>query len=141
VLQAVAEYLADFPDGVFFVPLAPLTETRLVPSAIASALGLRGDNAVTVAEICRRLDGLLLAIELALAWAESCRKSEIGLRLGLAFGVLALQRGTPAEGREWLRRVRALDGGDAPLQAQALTTLGWVSLFQGDAEAAMAAVE
>ncbi len=40
-LQAAAELLDDFADGVFFVPLAPLTDPNLVPSAIASALGLR----------------------------------------------------------------------------------------------------
>ena len=40
-LQVAAELLDDFPDGVFFVPLAPLRDPELVPSAIASALGVR----------------------------------------------------------------------------------------------------
>ena len=43
-LQAAAELLEDFADGVFFVPLAPLTDSGLVPSAIASALGLRDEG-------------------------------------------------------------------------------------------------
>src|SRR5215212_7754102 len=43
-LQAAAELLDDFADGVWFVPLAPLTEPGLVPSAIASALGLRDEG-------------------------------------------------------------------------------------------------
>src|SRR5215213_3791689 len=43
-LQAAAELLEDFADGVFFVPLAPLTASDLVPSAIASALGLRDEG-------------------------------------------------------------------------------------------------
>ena len=36
-LQVAAELLEDFADGVFFVPLAALTDPALVPSAIASA--------------------------------------------------------------------------------------------------------
>jgi predicted ATPase/class 3 adenylate cyclase len=77
----------------------------------------------------------------ALGWAVGQRKAETGLRLGLAFGVLAMQRGTPAEGGEWLRRVQTLGGGDPPLQARTLTALGWFALFQGDTEGAMDAAE
>src|SRR5918993_3079061 len=40
-LQAAAELLDAFPDGVVFVPLAALTDAALVPSAVAGALGLR----------------------------------------------------------------------------------------------------
>jgi class 3 adenylate cyclase len=40
-LQAAADLLDNFPDGVFFVPLAPVTDPELVPSAIAQALDLR----------------------------------------------------------------------------------------------------
>jgi predicted ATPase/class 3 adenylate cyclase len=40
-MQAAAELLDAFPDGVFFVPLAALTDAELVPSAVASAVGLR----------------------------------------------------------------------------------------------------
>ena len=39
---AVAAVAADdFPDGVTFVPLAPITDPALVPSAIITALGVR----------------------------------------------------------------------------------------------------
>ena len=77
----------------------------------------------------------------ALGWAAGHGKAETGLRLGIAFGMLALQRGMPAEGRAWLRRVQALWGGDPPLRARALTTLGWIALYQGDTEAATDAAE
>jgi predicted ATPase len=40
-LQIAAEMLETFVDGVFFVPLASVTEPSLVISAIAQALGLR----------------------------------------------------------------------------------------------------
>ena len=77
----------------------------------------------------------------ALGWAEEQGKAETGLRLALAFGVQAMQRGTPAEGWEWLRRVQALGGGDPPLRARALTGFGWHALYQGDTESAMDAAE
>lgn len=40
-VQAAGKLLDDFPDGVYFVPLAPLTDPALVPAAIAAALGIR----------------------------------------------------------------------------------------------------
>jgi DNA-binding SARP family transcriptional activator len=40
-LQAAEEMIGEFPDGVFFVDLAPLRDLSLVPSAIAQALGVR----------------------------------------------------------------------------------------------------
>jgi predicted ATPase/class 3 adenylate cyclase len=39
-LQVAAEVVDAFPDGVFFVPLAPVTTPELVPSAILAALSL-----------------------------------------------------------------------------------------------------
>jgi predicted ATPase/class 3 adenylate cyclase len=43
-LQTAADLLDDFPDGVFFVELAPLADPLLVPGAIAAALGLPDDG-------------------------------------------------------------------------------------------------
>jgi predicted ATPase/class 3 adenylate cyclase len=40
-LQAAADLLDHFPDGAFFVPLAPLVDPDLVPSAIAQSLDVR----------------------------------------------------------------------------------------------------
>jgi predicted ATPase len=40
-LQVAAEVLDDYPDGVWFVDLAPLTDERLVPQAVASVLGVK----------------------------------------------------------------------------------------------------
>src|SRR5687768_11255768 len=40
-IRVAAEIAAAFDDGVAFVPLAPLTDARLVPSAIAQVLELR----------------------------------------------------------------------------------------------------
>jgi predicted ATPase len=40
-LEAAARAARDFPDGVFFVALAPITDAGLVPSEIAQATGTR----------------------------------------------------------------------------------------------------
>ena len=39
-LQAATELIADFPDGVCFAPLAPLSDSDLVVPTIAQAVGL-----------------------------------------------------------------------------------------------------
>jgi predicted ATPase len=40
-LQVGAELIEDFSDGVWLVELAPLTDPRLVPQAVASVLGVK----------------------------------------------------------------------------------------------------
>ena len=42
-LQAAADLLDAFPDGVFFVELAPVTDPALVPSTVARVLGVRAE--------------------------------------------------------------------------------------------------
>ena len=39
--EAVVEMLEEFQDGVFFIPLAPLSDPDLVPSTIARTIGVR----------------------------------------------------------------------------------------------------
>ncbi|HMN31111.1 MAG TPA: BTAD domain-containing putative transcriptional regulator, partial [Caldilineaceae bacterium] len=39
-LQLAADVLDDFTDGAFFVPLAPVHDTGLIPSALAQTLGI-----------------------------------------------------------------------------------------------------
>jgi non-specific serine/threonine protein kinase len=40
-IQLAAEVVGDFPDGVFYVPLAPIRDPGLVPSSIAQSIGLQ----------------------------------------------------------------------------------------------------
>jgi predicted ATPase/class 3 adenylate cyclase len=40
-LQVAADLMDDFPDGVWFVELAPLTDEQRVPQAVASVLGVK----------------------------------------------------------------------------------------------------
>jgi predicted ATPase/DNA-binding CsgD family transcriptional regulator len=55
-IHAAAEMLQDFPDGVCFVPLAPITDPDLVAFAVAQALELRGSSNEPLVE---RLNGFL----------------------------------------------------------------------------------
>ncbi len=55
-LQAAAEVLDGFVDGVYFVPLAALADPDLVPSAIATAVGIREEGERSLID---RLTGFL----------------------------------------------------------------------------------
>ena len=49
-LQLGAETLDDFPDGVWFVELAPIADALVVPQTVASVLGVRGEPGQSVEE-------------------------------------------------------------------------------------------
>src|SRR5262249_21663318 len=49
-LRVAEELLGEFPDGVWFVDLAPLADPARVPQAIAAALGVTGDPGQPVTE-------------------------------------------------------------------------------------------
>ena len=63
-LQACAEVVDDFADGVFFVSLAPLRDATLVHASIAATLGVREQGGQTLdealADYLSRKDLLLL---------------------------------------------------------------------------------
>jgi class 3 adenylate cyclase len=50
-LQTAADLLEVFTDGVFFVELAPLADPALVPSTVASTLGVRQESGRPVVEV------------------------------------------------------------------------------------------
>jgi predicted ATPase/class 3 adenylate cyclase len=62
-LQAAAEVLDDFADGVFFVPLASLTDPELVLPTLATTLGIREEGGQPLRE---RLRDFLAAKQLLL---------------------------------------------------------------------------
>ncbi|HTP47869.1 MAG TPA: tetratricopeptide repeat protein [Casimicrobiaceae bacterium] len=53
-LQLAAEAMVDFPDGVWFVELAPLTEGERVAQAVASALGVKEEPGEAVIDALLR---------------------------------------------------------------------------------------
>jgi len=64
---------------------------------------LTRDNAASIAEICRRLDGVALALELAAARVRSMAPSEIAARLDERFRLLRSGRRTAMERHQTLR--------------------------------------
>ncbi|TGA99641.1 AfsR/SARP family transcriptional regulator [Streptomyces sp. MZ04] len=107
VLATSQEPLGLAGESVYAVEPLQLPESvRLfVERATASAPGFTLDGADTatrdaVAEICRRLDGIPLALELAATRVRALGVRELAVRLGDRFRVLtAGQRGAPARQR------------------------------------------
>jgi len=65
-LQAAAEVMAAYRDGVWLVSLAPLADPALVPSAVAQVLGVREAAGKPLIEsLCRQVKGrqLLLVLD------------------------------------------------------------------------------
>ncbi len=65
-LQVAADLLDDYPDGVWFIELAPLSDAALVPQSVASALGVREESDRPVWETLRATIGrkrLLLVLD------------------------------------------------------------------------------
>ena len=64
-LQAAADLLEDFPDGVWFVDLSVLADPALVPSAIAGVLGVREEGSELTERLASVLGGkrLLLVLD------------------------------------------------------------------------------
>ncbi len=50
-IQVVAEVLELFPDGVWFLDLAPLSDPALVPNTLASLLGLRESGDIKLTDL------------------------------------------------------------------------------------------
>ncbi len=64
-VETAHRLLGDFPDGAFFVPLAPMTDPALVPDAIMAALGLDvgGQSSIERLKVFLRRKRLLLVID------------------------------------------------------------------------------
>jgi non-specific serine/threonine protein kinase len=95
-LQVAADVMDGYPDGVWFVELAPLADERLVPQAVASVLGVKEEAGRPVLEALEKYvkDRQLLLIldnceHLVHACAELAKKL---LRSGRGLQILASSR-------------------------------------------------
>lgn len=73
--------------------------------AVRPGLDLTGENLAHVAEVCRRLDGLPLAIELAAARMRALNPADLVARLGDGLQLLTTARSTAVERHRTLRAV------------------------------------
>jgi predicted ATPase/class 3 adenylate cyclase len=95
-LQAAADVLEDHPDGVWLVELAPLTDPRLVPQALASVVGVKEEAGRPVQEALVKFVAdrqLLLVFDNCEHLVQAC--AELALRLlqsGSRVKILATSR-------------------------------------------------
>ncbi len=76
-LQLAAELVTAFPDGVWFVELAPLTDPSLIPQSIASAFGVREQMGMPLMDIIlnyMRAKHILLILDNCEHLVDACAK-------------------------------------------------------------------
>src|SRR6266446_950637 len=140
-----------YPDGAWLVELAALTDAGLLPQAVASVLGIKeragarlfierarlqqpqfaitARNAGAIASICRRLDGIALAIELAVPGIRTLSLEELSRRLDWCFEALSDGSRTALPRHRTLRSL--IDWSYELLRDDEKTMLQHVSVFAG----------
>jgi predicted ATPase len=134
-LQAAADLLDDYRDGVWFVELAPITDERLVPQAAASVLGVKEEAGHPLADALVKFvrdRQLLLILDNCEHLVQAC--AELAgrlLRAGPELKVLASSREALRVGAETTYPVPALavPGPGDKLALDALTQYEAVRLF------------
>jgi non-specific serine/threonine protein kinase len=124
------------PDELLAVPAVRLFVERA--QAVQPTFSLTGDNGPTVAQICARLDGLPLAIELAAARLRVLSVEQIAVRLDDAFHLLVGGSRTAPARQQTL--IAALDWSAALLTDPERALFRHLAVFAGgfDLEAAEA---
>ncbi|MFI6475882.1 AAA family ATPase [Streptomyces sp. NPDC050516] len=142
-------------DGEQVFTLAPMCDEDALRLFTERAAGGRAGerpaegHEAAAAELCRRLDGIPLALELASGRLGTLSVEQLLHRLDDCFRLLtgggrgALPRhcGRLAEGRHWLAQVLDAESGHDSSRLKALWVLGHVAVLQGDAVAAIAALQ
>ncbi|WP_436496961.1 AfsR/SARP family transcriptional regulator [Actinokineospora sp. HUAS TT18] len=97
--------------------------------AVRPDLDLNPENLELIAEVCRKLDGLPLAIELAAAWMRSLNPVDLAARLADRFRLLTTTRTTAVARHRTLRAV--VDWSYALLSPAEQRLFARLSLFAG----------
>jgi predicted ATPase/class 3 adenylate cyclase len=140
-MQVAAIVLEDYPDGVWFVELAPVADPNLVPQATASVLGVREEPGGTVLDaLCRfvRDRKLLIVLDNCEHVVQAC--ADLAKRLlqsGPEVRVLASSRDSLRIAGETVFQVAPLSAPDAAQapKIEALTVNESVRLFVDRASA------
>jgi predicted ATPase/class 3 adenylate cyclase len=142
-LQVAANVLERFPDGIWLVELAALSDVALVPHAVASALGLRDDTgrplSTVLADHLRHRQLLLLLDNCEHLIAACAALVDTLLRACPGLRVLATSREALGIAGETIWRVPSLDLPDPRYlpSPERLTACGAVRLFADRAGAAV----
>ena len=144
-VQLAADVMDDYPDGVWFVDLAPLTDAQLVPQALASVLGVKEEAGRTVIEALLKFvreRQLLVILDNCEHLIEACAElAKQLLQAGPRLTILASSREVLRVTGESVYQVPALSA-PAPtkkLALKALTHHDAVRLFIDRATAAQPA--
>jgi predicted ATPase/DNA-binding SARP family transcriptional activator/uncharacterized protein HemY len=128
----------EFPVSPLPVPMDPtaaLLESPAVQLYVDRARSARADfriteeNAAVVAALCRRLEGIPLAIELAASWAAILTPSQILARLERRFELLETRRRDISPRHRSLRT--AIEGSYEQLPAELRLFFARLSVFRG----------
>jgi predicted ATPase/class 3 adenylate cyclase len=144
-LQAAVEVIDDYPDGAWFVELAPLADPRLAAQAVASVLGVKEDAGRPVSEalanFCRDRR-LLLILDNCEHLIQACAELAAGLlRTAAHVTILASSREALHVPGETSYQVPPLAAPDPqrPATPGALVQFEAVRLFVDRAQAAQQA--
>jgi predicted ATPase/DNA-binding SARP family transcriptional activator len=114
------EHLSDFPSVQLFVDRARAVYREFVVTEA---------NAAAVAELCDRLEGLPLALELAAAWAQTLTPSQMLERLERRFELLVSRHRDPSPRHQSLRAT--IEWSYARLAPEQQQLLAQLSVFRG----------
>ncbi len=134
-LQAAAECLGEYPDGVFFAELAPVTDGSRVAQTVAAAVGVRDEGRTPLIEtLTRAITACHLLIVLDNCEhliGECARFTETILRACPRVTILASSRESLGIGGEAVCRVPSLSlpEPDAPATARTIGQYEAVRLF------------
>ena len=139
-IQVGADLLEQFPDGVRFVDLAPLTDPSVVIEAIAAAVGVKSEQGVAAIDVLSRtLEGTktLIILDNCEHIAEACAHAVLSLlRSGDGIRILATSRQPLGLAGEAKLRVPSLSMPESTANLEEVARCEAIQLFVDRAAAA-----